>query len=139
MIKFLFQVLLPFKFLILGQLTVGIIWAIDLSLRPYLLKVIIDRLPSLHAEDVSQQLSVPIAFYLGMSLLIVVIFRIYDFIWLKLNPPLKRHVGNILIKKMMSHSITLFQDQFAGNLANKIKDAMSGIPDILKLIINQFL
>jgi ATP-binding cassette subfamily B protein len=39
---------------------------------------------------------------------------------------------------MMGHSQTLFQNHFAGNLANKIKDTMSCVPDLLKVVINHF-
>lgn len=34
--KFIFEACKPFKGLILGQFTVAIIWAIDMSLRPYI-------------------------------------------------------------------------------------------------------
>ena len=138
MIKFLLNILRPFKLLIFGQVTVAIFWAVDLSLRPYLLKLMVDRLPNVQAADINQQLLPLIVFYLIMSLLLVIMFRFYDFIWLQLNPRLKRHVGDILVKMMMDHSITLFQNQFAGNLANKVKDVMSGIPDLVKLVIQQF-
>jgi len=137
-IAFILETLKPFKFWILGQFTVGIVWAIDLSLRPYILKIIIDKIPNLTSETVVSVLSKPAIFYVSMSLLIAIIFRFHEFVWLKLNPPLKRHIGDILMKKMMDHSSSMFQNQFAGNLANKIKDVMSGIPDFLKVSINQF-
>ncbi len=137
--KFIIEMCKPFKYWILGQLTVCIIWAIDLSLRPYILKVIIDRIPQVTVHDVVSQLKGPILFYLFMSLLIVISFRCYDYVWLKLNPPLKRQVGDVLMERMMSHSLVVFQNHFSGNLANKIKEVMSGIPDLLRLIINQFL
>jgi ATP-binding cassette subfamily B protein len=136
--EFILETLKPFKFWIMGQLTVGIIWAIDLSLRPYILKLIIDKLPHLKKEEVVTALSEPVLFYLAMSLLLVIVFRFYDFVWLKLNSPLKSHVGDTLMKRMMAHSITMFHNHFAGNLANKIKDVMSGVPDLLKVTINQF-
>ena len=92
----------------------------------------------INAKMAIAELSGPAIFYCSMSLLIGVIFRLYDFIWLKLNPNLKRHIGNILMQKMMEHSQTLFQNHFAGNLANKIKDVMSSVPDLLKLVIDHF-
>ncbi len=136
--RFMLDTLRPFKFLILGQFTVGIIWAIDISLRPYILKTIIDKLPTITSSTAVAELSLPIIFYVSMSLLITLAFRFYDYIWLKLNPFLKRHVGDILMQKMMRHTLTTFQNHFAGNLANKIKDVMSGIPDLLRLAINHF-
>lgn len=135
---FLLDILKPFKFLIFGQLTIGIIWAIDLSLRPYILKTIIDKIPHVTKDTVIEQLSSLVIFYVFMSLTVVVLFRIYDVIWLKLNPPIKRKIGDALMKKMMAHSVTVFQNQFAGDLANKIKEVMSGVPDLLRLLINHF-
>ena len=135
---FVLTCLKPFKWLIAGQFIVAFVWAIDLSFRPYLLKIIFDRISTISAKAAIAELSRPAIFYCSMSLFIGVIFRLYDFIWLKLNPNLKRHIGNILMQKMMNHSQTLFQNHFAGNLANKIKDVMSSIPDLLKLVIDHF-
>ena len=121
-----------------AEFIIGLFWAIDLSLRPYILKIILDKIPGLTPDTVIQELSIPAIFYVSMSLLIITVSRFSDFIWLKLNPPLKRHVGDTLMKRMMGHSQTLFQDHFAGNLANKINDVMDGIPSLLKLSINHF-
>lgn len=136
--KFLIDVLRPFKFWILVQVIIAIIWAINLSLRPYILKVMIDRIPHATVDNVIQILIGPVTFYLAMSLLIVIVFRVYNYVWLKLNPPLKRHIGDVLMKRMMNHSLILFQNHFAGNLANKIKEVMSGVPDVIKVSIDQF-
>lgn len=136
--KFLIDVLRPFRFWILAQVIIAIIWAINLSLRPYILKVMIDRMPHATVDNVIQILIGPVTFYLAMSLLIVIVFRIYNYVWLKLNPPLKRHIGNVLMQRMMNHSLILFQNHFAGNLANKIKEVMSGVPDVIKVSIDQF-
>src|SRR5205807_2112043 len=81
-------------------------WAIDLSLRPYILKMIIDKLPNLKSDTIVGELSGLVIFYVTLSLLVVIMFRFSDFIWLKLNPPLKRHAGDLLMKKMMEHSLT---------------------------------
>jgi len=42
------------------------------------------------------------------------------------------------MQRLMRHSLSLFQTNFAGNLANKAKDIMSSIPDVCKLITYQF-
>ena len=120
-LSFLLEVLTPFKLLMMGQFAVAILWAMDLSLRPYVLKMIIDKLPNLTSENIVGELSGLIFFYVLLSLIVVITFRFSDFIWLRLNPPLKREIGDLLMKKMMEHSLTAFQSQFSGNLANKIK------------------
>jgi len=136
---FILSVMKPFKWLIAGQFLVAIVWAVDLSLSPYLLKIMIDRMPGLAFAEAYEALLIPAVLYLTMSLFIAIIFRFYDFIWLRINPPLKRHIGLVLMERMMQHSHRLYQDNFAGNLGNKIKDVMSGIPDLLKTIIDQFI
>jgi len=136
--NFIFTVIKPFRFWIIAQFLVYILWAVDFCLRPYLLKVLLDRIPVIERQDAVLQLGGPVITYIALSLLMVFIYRFSDYVWIKLNSPLKRHIGNIVMEKMMSHSQTLFQNNFAGNLANKIKDSMSGIPDLLRLCINTF-
>lgn len=138
MIHFIREAAKPFRLLIAGQCIVGIIWALYVSFRPYMFKIILDRISTISPELAISHLTGPVALYAVSGLCIVIIMRIYDYIWLKLNPPLKRHVGTLLMQKMMHHSLILFQNNFAGNLANKIKDVMSGIPDLFKISINQF-
>jgi ATP-binding cassette subfamily B protein len=135
---FVLECLKPFRFWIFAQTGVGILWAIDLSLRPYILKIILDKLPYLSAQAAIGELSGPIAAYIGLSFFIVVIFRCYDYIWLNLNPPLKRFIGDKLMTRLMLHSHSFFQNHFAGNLGNKVKDVMSGIPDFIQICIDKF-
>ena len=137
-ISFILNAFRPFKVLIAGQFIVAFVWAIDLSLRPYILKIIFDKIPTLTPETAIHELFVLFAFYLSMSLLITFIFRFYDFIWLTLRPNLKRHIGDTLMKRMMDRSQTFFQNHFAGNLANKINDVMNSLPEFQKLLIDHF-
>ena len=123
----------PFRWWIAAQFLVALTWAIDLSLSPYLLKVIIDRLPGLLPTQAYDALLGPALFYVAMSFIINIMFRFYDYVWINLNHPLKRHVGFLLMDRMMAHSHQLYQNHFAGSLATKIKDVMSSIPDFFKL------
>jgi len=137
-VKFTLTSIKPFRWWVVGQIFVSIIWAIDLSFSPYLLKIMIDRIPGLPLSDAYEVLSGPALLYLSMSLLIFIVFRFYDYVWLHINPPLKRHIGLVLMERMMGHAPRLFQDNFSGSLGNKIKDVMSGVPDLLKVTIDQF-
>lgn len=137
-IKFILSSIRPFRWWVVGQVFVAIVWAIDLSLSPYLLKVMIDRMPGLLVSEAYDVLLGPALLYLFMSLLIFIVFRFYDFLWLHINPFLKRHIGVVLMERMMHHAHHLFQDNFSGSLGNKIKDVMSGIPDLLKIVIDRF-
>ena len=133
-VHFILSSLWVFRWWICIQFFILFIAAIDVNLRPFLLKIILDRLASCSAVNIVETLIVPSITYVLMSLGVVIIFRIYDFVWLTINSGLKHYIGNTVMKRMMQHSPALFQDYFAGNLANRIKDVMSGIPDFLKLL-----
>ena len=137
-VKFILSSIKPFRWWVAGQIFVAIIWAIDLSLSPYILKIMIDRMPGINVSDTYEVLLGPALLYLFLSLLIFVTFRFYDFLWLHINPFIKRHIGFALMERMMMHAHHLFQDNFSGSLGNKIKDVMSGVPDLLKIIIDRF-
>jgi ATP-binding cassette subfamily B protein len=137
-IRFIIASLKPFKFWILGFLIVNFILAMDLSLSPYFLKTIINKTSGLAGDQPIHQLLKPICLYLAFSLLITAMTRLDDYIWLKLNAPLKQSIVHTLVQKMMSHSLVVFQNHFAGNLANQIKDVMNGIPSLLRLIVLVF-
>ncbi|MGN6671590.1 MAG: ABC transporter ATP-binding protein [Candidatus Nucleicultricaceae bacterium] len=137
--RFVLNCIRPFKSLVLGQFIISLIWSVDVSLRPYLLKVMLDTVPSLTPGTALSKLALPALLYVSMALIIVLMYRLYDYIWLKLNPPLKRHIAKILMQRMMLHSDKLFQDHFAGGLANKIKDVMSGVPDFCKATMDVFI
>jgi ATP-binding cassette subfamily B protein len=136
--KFILTSVKPFRWWVFGQIMVSVIWAIDLSLSPYLLKMMVDRMavtPLAQAYDV---LFMPASLYITMLLVVVLMFRFYDYAWLHINPPMKRHIGSVLMDRMLQHAHHIFQDNFSGALGSKIKDVMSGIPDLLKTVVDHF-
>ena len=137
--KFIFLCIKPFRWWIYGQVFVALILAIDLSLRPYLLKIMLDCVSIGYVSKTYHTLLSTALGYIFLSLVFILMFRFFDFIWLNINSLLKRHIGLILMKRMLYHSYHFYQNNFAGSLGNKIKDVMSGIPDLLRIIINRFL
>lgn len=135
--KFILTSLRPFRWWIALLTGMAIIWAFELSLSPYLLKIIIDRLPGLSVSEAYPVLLIPALLYITVGFINSVSNRVYDYAWLKINPPLKRHIGHILMDRMMQHAHHLFQDNFSGNLGNKIKDVMSGIPDLINIFVDR--
>ena len=136
---FILQGARKFKWWFIPLVAIIVVWAIDVSLRPYILKIIVDKIPAMTPQNAVSEMIVPASMYLGLTLFIVIIFRCYDYIWLTINPGLKKYIGDTLMLRMMQHSHTLFQNNFAGGLGNRIKDVMSAVPDILKLSVDQFL
>jgi ATP-binding cassette subfamily B protein len=117
---------------------VGTFFALDLSLRPYVLKIMVNKINTISPDVAINELFWPAFWYLFLSFAVSINFRIGDYVWLNLNHPLKQKIGNALMERMMHHSQSLFNNNFSGNLATKIKDVMSAVPDLVKTIIENF-
>lgn len=138
-VTFILESVLQFKLWMIPLCLISMFWAIDVSFRPYLLKIIMDRLPTLSKDNIISETITPAALYVFFTFVIVVLFRFYDYIWSIVSPGLKRYIGDRLMSKMMHHSHSLFQNNFAGALGNRIKDVMSSVPDLLKLSVDSFM
>lgn len=135
---FLMSMFAPFSWFISGQIFFAVIWAIDISFRPYCLKLIIDA-----AEGGSLTLFSTIAFYpimgyVAACVAVVFLSTGYDVLWLTLHSNLKKYIGTALMERLMDHSHYFYQNYFSGNLANKINDIIVGVPKLLKTAIDEF-
>lgn len=137
-LPFILAVINPFKGWVFVIFFVGFAWSIDATIQHLILKWMIDKLPHISRENAFEELWPYGAAYAGISFLMTFLFRWFDYAWLVLNPALKRELGLILTKRMMAHSVSLTHNHFSGNLANKIKDTMSGVPDLVRLIGYRF-
>ncbi|WP_032112463.1 ABC transporter ATP-binding protein [Candidatus Paracaedibacter symbiosus] len=129
----------PYRLHLLGLVIVGLLWAIDLSLRPYLLKLILDKVDVSPSSTVINQTIGVVSFYLGLSLLGTLNLRVYDYINLKMIPNLRADIQEKLTYYVLGHSHAYFQNNMAGNLAGKIADVSSGVKDIVLISIDRFL
>lgn len=106
-------------------------WAVDFSLRPYIFKLIIDHL----GEDVVFSYAV---YYIFLSVALTACFRFWDWLWLCFNPGVKKEAGMLLMSRLFRQEQKLFEDNFSGGLANQIKEVMSSVPDVVRILINDF-
>lgn len=137
--SFLRIVVKPYWKLIAGQIIVAIIWAIDFSLRPYLIKTIVDLIPSVSISGSASALTSSILLYFCLTVFVFLTFRFYEWIVLMLHPNLIKYIGEILMTKLMIKSHRFFQNQFSGSLANKVSDVANGISSIVSVFIDSFL
>lgn len=136
--SFVLRAIRPFKWLIGGQIFVAIVWAIDISLRPYIIKVILNVIADSPRNEVVEKLWLPAGLYLLVSVIVVIVFAYYDWLALKLFPGIKKTVGMALMDRMMDHSHQMYQNQFTGGLSNKISDVMNGVATIVRIFIDKF-
>jgi len=135
---FIMNVIKPFKWFVVCQFMVAVIWAIEMSLRPYLIKVILNKIPNILPSQAFAVLVPQAIFYIFISIVIVIAFRFYEWILLRFHPNLKKHIGVMLMERMMNHSQNFYQNHFSGSIANKINDVSTGIPNILNIFIDRF-
>lgn len=139
LLSFLWDIIQPFRLWVLSIATVSLFRAIDLSLRPYIMKIIVDTMntiPPLHAITALWPAALG---YLGLSLFMILIFRWHSVAWMRFNAPLKKHVGLLLMKRMMRHSHPFHQSRSSGNQAGKLQDIITHLPDLVKILADDFL
>lgn len=132
---FVWQYLKNRKLFLAGFFMIALIWAGEMSLSPYLLKVIIDTAVK-YSHDQAKMIHgilVPAALYISMSIFLNLTFRLYDYIILILYPEIKSTVTKDLFSYLMNHSYTFFQNNFSGTLTKKIFD-MEDIEKIIDII-----
>lgn len=123
-------------YLILQSIIIAF-WSLDLSLRPYLIKLIINELNFIAVEKncVSNVLTYSYL-YIGSMAFITLMSCLYDFIEMCYAPHIKAHISKFLFNKAIN-----YQDwKKMGNeaITNRINDIVNGIPVIIKITIDKF-
>lgn len=139
--KFIWYYLKYKKGYLAGFVFVGLIWAIEMSLSPYLLKVIIDTVAH-YSNDYSKMIHIvlfPCIFYASMTLILNVNFRFYDYLKLHFFPVLKGSVTKDLFSYVLQHSSTFFQNTFTGNVTHKLVTITDNIEQLLSIPSELFL
>jgi ATP-binding cassette, subfamily B, bacterial len=130
----------PFPLGISVMLWLSFIWAIDLSVRPYLLKIIINRVAENNSQDIFSYLTIPVLSYLFMFFLMSSSYRLYNyFVEIKTIPHLREKIASEALGRLYDKSHHYYQNHFSGSLANKLNNLTDDIPFILQLIIDRLI
>ncbi len=140
LLPFIWRYLRNKKRYLLGFFIVAVVWAIEMSLSPYLLKVIIDAVVqySQNQAKLIAAILIPAILYVSMSIIMNINFRLYDYINLRLNPEIKAAVNKDMFVYLMHHSHRFFQNNFSGSLARKIFDMASYIDQLIGIFNEWF-
>jgi len=130
-------ILRQFKWIFIAQFLIAIFWAIDISLRPYLVKKIVDKITLIPSLQVFSSLTPIIILYIFTSIIIVASFRLYDWIIFCFQPVVKKHISTVLVQHMIKHSPSFYYNHFSGSVANKINDITNSVPSIINIIIDR--
>lgn len=137
--RFIYAILSTFSFSLCIMLLAAIVWAIDLSLRPYLLKIIIDRISQSPGSRIFESVGTLAIMYFIVTLISASSGRLYGyFVEIKMIPAMRRRIAHISFDSLLKQSYSYYQHNFAGSLTNKVNDLVSSVPDITQLAIDHF-
>ena len=135
---FVFSVTKPFLRYIVGLLVVAVGWAVIVNTQSYLVKLIIDRVSAANSKNLFQELLPIVILYIFMGLCFSTFFRIHDYLTACFIPKQKEFIALQLMQRMMDHSASFYQRNFAGNLTNKINDLTIHTPELIHVITENF-
>jgi ATP-binding cassette, subfamily B, bacterial len=118
----------------------GVVWAIDLSLRPYLFKVILNIVAETPPEAISQIILFPVLYYLGILTLLSFSYRLYDFfIEVRMMPEWTAHIIKTGFSGVMHNNYTFFQKTLSGSISARINDLAESVPNLFQILIDKFI
>jgi ATP-binding cassette subfamily B protein len=139
--SFLKHFLRPYHYSVVAILFLSLVWAIETSLTPYLMKRIIDLVAQSSGtfSDITALLFPFILAYVGVAAINSLSFRFREWILLKTIPSLRKDIWSFLYNYSMSHSYHFFQRNFSGSIANKISDVSRSVDDFLTNVAELFI
>lgn len=121
----------PWKFFLIFFLS--LVWALDSTLWPYLLRWIIDTLTAFENDRGSVWDSLKWFLAAGVMLWVFVeiCFRTRDFIRAYAFPKMEADIRMTMFDHIQRHSPKYFSENFAGSLSNKISDMTTEVSSML--------
>ncbi len=136
---FIRSVIAPFHMHIICLLMISFFLALDQSLRPYLIKLLLDSIvTNSPTPDVVHHLAFLAILYLIVGAAVMTAFRLYDWITIRMMPALKERVAETLGSHLMGHDYRFYQEHFSGGLGSRFDDVIDGIPELIELFIERF-
>lgn len=138
--KYFLSLIRPHKTYVFSLALISIYWAINNSLSPYVLKIIIDKAVNFHGDKTAilPVLAPATLLYLFLWFAIAVDMRLLDWVRLKFFPRLRYDIINSMFGYLNKHSHRYFQNNFAGSVTNKISDMTNGVITIFSTLEDGF-
>ena len=122
------------KIYLLGFFIVSMIWAIEMSLSPYLLGKIINIVAqNNNGHNIIELVTTPAILYVSISIILNINFRFFNYISLKLYPSIKAQVIEDMYSYLIKHSDNFFQNNYSGTLTKKIQDMATNIEQLIQI------
>lgn len=137
-IQFIFKMCMQFKFCIFVLFIVSILWAIDVTLGPYLIKVMLDRVTEGVRDNAYSDLLSPAIAYISLGFFMTLVFRAYGyFVEVLMIPQMRQSITNKIFGHLLGHSHQYYQNNFSGSLGNKVSDLAMNVPEVLQVALDR--
>ena len=112
----------------------ALLGAVEMTLSPYLLKVIIDAVSHYPENDkLYNAILIPAIIYISLPMILNICYRFNSYLRLRLYPEIKSAVSKDIFSYLMHHSHAFFQNHFAGSLTRKITDMVENIEALIDM------
>ncbi|HJZ24258.1 MAG TPA: ABC transporter ATP-binding protein [Candidatus Babeliales bacterium] len=139
-LAFIRMVIKPFRIYIAGMMVIAVTWALILNVQAYIVKLVLNTaMGDGDQAFLHHKLAYLMGLYLFSEFVYLSIFRWYDWITIQLRPNIKKYIALNLMDRMMDHSHSFYQRQFAGSLSARVNDITIAIPDILRIVIDRLM
>ena len=136
--RFVLHALRPFIPFVVGQMIIGVLWAMDLSYRPYIVKMILNKAAVINPANAFDELLPWVYLYMTMMIVMVCFYRIHDWLWLKVAAPFRKYTGMLIMDRMLDQSHYFYQNNFSGAVSNKINDVIGHSATLVKIFLDAF-
>lgn len=135
---FIWRYLKDQKVCLVGFMVVSMMAAIEISLGPYLLRVMINTVIQ-YSSDLHKMLAaitVPATIYILLPMVETCELGLHSYISLRLFPAMKAAVGKDVFTYLLHHSFAFFQNTFTGSLTKKIGDLVERQAELVNLLVD---
>jgi len=112
----------------------GLVWAVENSITPYVLKYVIDTITEYSGDraELWSLLALPVILYGVLWMIRAGTIRVSEFASLKTYPRMKQDITVEMFDYLKQHSHQFFQDHFAGSLQSKVSDMAEGATAVVR-------
>jgi ATP-binding cassette subfamily B protein len=136
---FIIEVTWPFRWYLFGLMAVQMLWAVDLTLRQYIIKWILNAAVQGPSDVLSYRLALLSALFCATLGIVIGAFRVYDWLNMRMQPMLRKHIADRLMQYALGHGHAFYQQHMSGGLANHVNNVVRSIPEMLQAVIERFL
>lgn len=128
----------PFKLFIAGEILVSLILAIFLLLKPYIIKLTLNKIPEVIASEQYSIIILLVLLYLLSDLLTELTFIMHDWLIFRYVPLIKRNTIKAFMQKVILYPASFYQSHNSGGIANKSADIAVGLPKLVQALLEHF-